>query len=239
MQRDAEQRILITGANRGIGLEFTRQYLARGAQVFATARSPHSAADLHALAAPAGRLTVLPLDTGDAQSIAALSAALAAHTPALDLLINNAGTNPRTPEYRQFGELTPDALLDTLRVNAVGPLLLAQALVELLRAGTQPCVVNISSQQGSMEWKKGGGGYAYASSKAALNMFTRLLAADLRSPGITVITVHPGWVQTDMGGSSAPLTAPDAVRSMITLFDRLTPEHSGGFYRWDGSTHPW
>jgi NAD(P)-dependent dehydrogenase (short-subunit alcohol dehydrogenase family) len=233
------QDILITGANRGIGLEFVRQYLTVGERVYATARDPRSADELNALAADTDRLTVLQLDTRDSDSIAACADALREYTESVDMLINNAGTNPNTPAHRRFGQLEAEALLDVLHVNAVGAVLVAQAFVGFLEAGNERRLVNISSQVGSMEWKKSGGSYAYAASKAALNMYTRVLSADLREREIAVISVHPGWVQTDMGGASASLTVEESVTSMVRFFDTVTMEHSGGFFRWDGSVHPW
>lgn len=233
------QRILITGANRGVGLEFVKQYLTAGEQVYAACRNPDKAEALQQLAADTRRLTVVPLDPGDETSINHLPQVLAEYTDALDMLINNAGMNVSAPEYRELGGLQADALLRTLRVNAVGPVLIVQALQPFLKVGTQPKVINVSSQVGSMEWKVSGSGYAYASSKAALNMFTRVLSADLRGDGVIVVTIHPGWVQTDMGGAGASLTPYESVSSMLRFFDGLTMEHSGGFYRWDGSVHPW
>lgn len=233
------QQILITGANRGLGLEFVKQYLTAGERVFAACRNPAQADELKQLEADTRRLTLVQLDPGDAQSIAQLPHLLAEYTDTIDLLINNAGMNVPAPEYRQLGSLQAEALLETLRVNAVGPLLVTQALLSSLRASANPKLINISSQVGSMDWKRGGGGYSYAGSKAALNMYTRTLAADLRADGVIVITIHPGWVQTDMGGAGAPLTPREAVGSMIRFFDTLTLNHTGGFYKWDGSVHPW
>lgn len=233
------QRILITGANRGVGLEFVKQYLTAGEQVYAACRNPDKADALRELAADTRRLTIIALDPGSEDSIHHLPDALAEYTDALDMLINNAGMNVSSPEYRELGSLQADALLRTLRINAVGPVLIAQALHGFLKAGTQPKVINISSQVGSMDWKRSGSGYAYASSKAALNMYTRVLAADLRADSVIVVTIHPGWVQTDMGGAGATLTPYESVSSMLHFFDGLTIEHTGGFYRWDGTVHPW
>jgi NAD(P)-dependent dehydrogenase (short-subunit alcohol dehydrogenase family) len=233
-------RILITGANRGIGLEIVRQYANLDTNhIFATCRQPDAAADLQALAADhVGRITILPLDVTDPSSIGAAAAAVADQVDGLDLLINNAGINP-PGETQTFDAIDADQLLFVLQVNAAGPLLVAQAFAELLRAGVRPVIVNVSSQMGSLQRGMSSGYYGYRSSKAALNMITRCMAADLRSAGVLVVTVHPGWVQTDMGGSNATLTPVESAQGLIALFDGLTTADTGGFFNWDGSPHPW
>ncbi|MEL7233812.1 MAG: SDR family NAD(P)-dependent oxidoreductase, partial [Chloroflexota bacterium] len=129
--------------------------------------------------------------------------------------------------------------LYTLRVNAVAPVMVARAFVPLLRNGDNRRLVSITSQLGSLERKQSGGLYDYCASKAALNMYTRTLAADLKSDGITTVMIHPGWVQTDMGGRSADLTPEESAAAVVNVIDGLTPEMNGGFYRQDGSQHPW
>lgn len=230
-------RVLITGANRGIGLEFVRQYLDRGDRVFATARQPAEADALNRLAEQhPDRLTVLPLEVTDGAQVAALPDAVCAEEGALDLLINNAGVNPKG---ERPGALDAETMQRTLAVNSVAPIQIAQALLDALAEGENPRIVNVTSQLGSLERKRSGGGYSYAASKAALNMFSKALAFDLRPRGITVVMVHPGWVQTDMGGSGAPLTPQEAVRSMIELFDGLEPADAARYLQWDGSELPW
>jgi NAD(P)-dependent dehydrogenase (short-subunit alcohol dehydrogenase family) len=126
-----------------------------------------------------------------------------------------------------------------MRVNAIGPLMMSKAFAPLLRNGDNRRLVNITSQLGSLWRKESGGQYDYCASKAALNMYTRTLAADLKSDNITTVMVHPGWVQTDMGGESADLTPQESAQAVINLIDGLTPEMNGGFYRQDGTEHPW
>ena len=231
------ERVLVSGANRGIGLEFVRQWLQRGdVRVFATARRPQQATELNALACP--RLTILPMDVRAPESIRAAVAAVAADLDGLDLLVNNAAIKP--PDHEEaLATLDADSMLRTLQVNCVGPLLLARECAPLLRRGARPRIVNISSGLGSLTRKQSGGGYAYGASKAALNMVTRGLAADLGPAGVTVISLHPGWVRTAMGGWNATLPAADSVRDMLERIAALTPAHNGTSLDHEGHTVPW
>ncbi len=233
------QRVLITGANRGLGLEFVRQCLARGARVFAGCRNPENAGDLQTLSATyPGQLTILTLDVTDEATIDASVETIRSQVDGLDLLINNAGAFPRgeTPT-----NLDAETMLQAFHLNSVAPMIVAQRCLDLLRAGNQPKIVNISSKMGSLWWKEreGGGDYSYCSSKAALNMLTRTLAFDLRSDGIIVVAMQPGWVQTDMGGGSADLTPTESVGGMLKVIEGLTEAHTSKFYTWEGREHPW
>jgi NAD(P)-dependent dehydrogenase (short-subunit alcohol dehydrogenase family) len=233
------RRVLITGSNRGLGLEFVRQCLARGDLVFAGCRNPQKAADLTALSiAHPQHLAIPTLDVTDDESIGACVEAMHLQVDGLDLLINNAGTYPRgeTPTT-----LNAETMLQTFQLNAVAPMIVAQRCLDLLRAGNQPRIVNISSKMGSLWWKEreGGGDYSYCSSKAALNMLSRTLAFDLRSEGIIVVTLNPGWVQTDMGGSNADLTPAESVRGMLRVVERLAGADTSRFFTWEGQEHPW
>ena len=231
------RHILITGANRGLGLELTRQTLNEGERLFATCRRPEEAHDLHSMADEhPDRLSILPLDVMDEASIASAKEMVRTQTDHLDLLINNAGVNP--PGER-LGDLEAETLLHTFHVNAVGPMMVTQQFLDLLRAGERSKIVNISSQMGSLIQKKSGGSYSYCTSKAALNMLTRALAFDLRSEGIIVVAMHPGWVRTDMGGSHAPLSPAKSVSGMLRVIDRLRPADTGRFLTWRGRKHPW
>lgn len=233
------ERVLITGASRGIGLELARQYLERGDVVLATARNLNrdAAADLTALAAQHGeRCHLLPLEVTDDSAIVAMAAQAATLVDGLDLLINNAGVFPR---HERPETLDSQALLATLHVNAVAPLMVVAALLPLLRRGQRPRIVNISSQLGSLTRRASGRCYGYCSSKAALNMLTRSLAFDLKEDGIIAVVVHPGWVQTDMGGSHAPVLPSESARGIIALADGLLPEHTSKFLTWDGREHAW
>jgi len=231
------KRVLITGSNRGIGLALARESLDRGDRVFATCRHPDEADDLHALAADyADRLTILRLDVTDEETIEASVEAVQSEEDGLELLINNAGVSP---SGERLGRLDADTMLNTFHVNAVGPVIVAQAYLDLLRSGHDPKIVNISSRLGSLAQKSSGGRYSYSSSKAALNMLTRALAFDLRSDGITVLTMHPGWVQTDMGGSGAPVAPSDSAQGILRVADELTMSDTGEFYTYQGREVPW
>lgn len=228
------ERVLITGTNRGIGFELVRQYLARGARVYAGVRQSGSMGALSALNAP--RLTIVRLDVTSATS---LEMAREQVQEPLDVLINNAAINPEQPAYEAFGQMQASALLDVLQTNSVAPLLVAQAFFPLLRQGANPRLINISSEMASLADKDYGGSYAYCMSKAALNMATRGLAADLRRAGIIVLALDPGWVRTDMGGAGATLSAEESVRGCLRVIDGLTPDDSGRFLNYAGQEHRW
>ncbi len=233
--------ILITGSNRGIGLELARQYAQQSeAQVFATCRTPGSADALNQLAAQhPGRVHVIALDAADPVSIAESLRLVSAHTDHLDVLVNNAAINPRQDSVRSFGQLEAEPMLDMLRVNSIGPVLVTQAYAGLLRKGANARVVNISSGAGSLERQSNGCGYTYNATKAALNMFSRCLAGTFRSDGVIVIMLNPGWVRTDMGGSDARLDPSESVSGIVRVIDNLTMEDSGQFLQWDGQRLPW
>ncbi|HLV34713.1 MAG TPA: SDR family oxidoreductase [Spirillospora sp.] len=233
------QRVLITGSNRGIGLELARQYAQRGAMVFATCRSPQSADELNALAHQHEHMRVVQLDAGDPASIAAAADAVRAQVDGLEVLINNGAVNPRDDRVRTFGQLEPEPILDVLRINAIGPILVAQAFADLLRRGDRARVVNISSGAGSLTRQANGCGYTYNASKAALNMFSRCLAGTLKSDGIVTIMLNPGWVRTDMGGSGANLSVEQSAQGIINVTEKLTMDDNGAFLQWDGQTLPW
>jgi NAD(P)-dependent dehydrogenase (short-subunit alcohol dehydrogenase family) len=238
------KRVLITGANRGLGLELTRQALERGDLVFATCRRPESATDLHTLAGQhPGRLTIVALDVTDEASIGAAHAAVKAATDGLDLLINNAGVypgaGPEDPANQRLGHFTADVALQVLRVNAVGPLLVAQAFLDLLRAGTKPRILSLSSGQGSLTWKASGDPYHYSASKATLNMYMRALAAEIGQYGVLSMLVDPGWVRTGMGGTTAAQDPAVAAKGILRLAEQLHDEENGSFVTWQNEFVPW
>ncbi|MBF9142206.1 SDR family oxidoreductase [Hymenobacter properus] len=236
-------RVFITGANRGLGLELTRQYLERGDQVFAASRQPTQATELQQLKQQyADRLVLLPLDVASADSIAAAVQAVQANTDALDVLINNAGVYPHAGSgdaHQRLGQLTHDDAIETLQVNAVGPLLVAQALLPLLRAGQRGRILSISSGQGSLTWKATGDPYHYSASKAALNMYMRSLAAEVGHMGLISVLVDPGWMRTDMGGDHATQEPADSARGIIRLAEQLHADENGSFLTWQGQHVPW
>lgn len=237
-------RVLVTGAGRGLGLEFVRQCVDRGDHVFAAARHPASSDDLTALAAanPA-KVTVLEMDVADVASIGAARDSVAAAADGLDLLVNNAGVNskamPDAQKNLSFGGLEPEGIVTMVRVNAIGPLMVTQTFADLLVGGKDPKVLNVSSWLGSITKKKGGGNYGYCASKATLNMLGRTLAHDLIERGIVTVMFNPGWVQTDMGGPRASLTPEESVKGMLAVIEEADEWHNAGFFQWDGSEHPW
>lgn len=230
-------RVLITGANRGLGLEFSRQYLERGAEVIAACRRPAAASALLALAARfPGRIHVLPLDLADERSIAELASEVRLIGDRLDRLINNAGV---LVAGERPGSIRAESLIRSFLTNAVGPLLLTEALVDVLARSQDPRVVAISSRLGSIGATQRFGTPSYAISKAALNMATRQLAFALRPRGILCFVLSPGWVRTDMGGPSAELAPEQSVAAMIELIERLDANAAGGFFDFDGQPLPW
>jgi len=229
-------RTVITGANRGIGLEMTRQCLARGERVVATARDPAAATALEELGRDhSGQLRVLPLDLADPLSIAACAQAIGKIEPQVDRLINNAGTLLRG---ERFGEIEAAVLTQSFAVNAAGPMLLTQALAPLLTHGSGK-VLNLSSILGSISERDGFYTPSYSISKAALNMATRLLAHALSEQGVVVVCAHPGWVRTDMGGAGAEIDPSESARGLLALLDRVEAADSGGFFSWQGQPLAW
>ena len=236
---------VVTGANRGLGLEFVRQLAARGDHVVAGARDPQTADELAAVAGSSGgRVTVFGLDAADPSSIGAAAAHVAGRWPSVDLLVNNAGIMraPDAPEAASagpLGKLDGRAMLEVLRVNAIGPALVTQALRPQLTAAGRAVVVNLSSRMGSLAHTNSSADYAYSMSKAALNMLTRNLAAELADDGTVVIAVSPGWVRTDMGGPGAPLEPPESIKGILSFVDGLDLGTSGRFFDHTGSQLPW
>ena len=230
-------RALITGSNRGIGLEFTRQLLRRGERVFATCRSPAGASSLHDLSSEyGGQISVVQLDVSDPASIDASFEAVGEMTGALDLLINNAGMKLSDD---QIETLKIDEMRRTFAVNTFGPILVCQRYLSLLQAGESPRVVNISSNWGSLTRYERGMSYTYSASKAALNMLTRRLALETMAEGLIAVVIQPGWVMTDMGGPGGEITPDESVSGMLCVIDKLTTEDSGRFFSWDGGEVPW
>lgn len=231
---------LVTGANRGLGLEFVRQLLGRGHRVVATCRQPGRATALNALAGEhPGRLRVLPLDVAEARSrdelVRELPLLAGDDAPVrIDLLLNNAGI---LPSGERFGDVSEVNLADSLRINAIGPFLLVQALSPLLADGAR--VANLSSQLGSIGRVTRFGTPSYAISKAAQNMATTQLAHALAPRGIVVVALHPGWVQTEMGGAGADVTPEDSARGLLDTIASLADGDSGRFLDWQGQPLPW
>jgi NAD(P)-dependent dehydrogenase (short-subunit alcohol dehydrogenase family) len=227
--------VLITGANRGLGLEFTRQYAAAGWRVHACCRAPGEAAELHRLV-HSGDIRVHPLDVSDFDRIEGLAAELQGQT--LDVLLSNAGIYPDR-HHRRFGETFYPDWEQAFRVNTMAPLKLAEAFIEHVTASEGKKIVFITSKMGSMGDNGSGGAYLYRSSKAALNAVAKSLAVDLAPRGIALGLLHPGWVQTDMAGVNAWNRAQQSVAGMRRLIEQLSLADSGKFQAYDGQQVPW
>ena len=227
--------VLVTGANRGLGLEFVRQLMARGDDVIATRRDSGTGGALDNPGAAHDRLTVLELDVNDAGSVARLAKQLDGR--AIDVLINNAGVYG--PRGADFGDLDRQAWAEVLQVNCVAPMLLAQTLLPNLRQGSLRKLVFITSKMGSVADNRGGGSYIYRSSKSALNAAVKSLAVDLAGEDFVSVLLHPGWVRTDMGGPNALIDATTSVSGMLQVIDRAGQTESGSFLAYDGAAIPW
>jgi NAD(P)-dependent dehydrogenase (short-subunit alcohol dehydrogenase family) len=226
--------ILITGANRGLGLEFAKQYAAAGHRVFATAREPDRANELAILAKAHTNLSVHALETTDAESIAALARELKSEP--IDILLNNAGV--MGPKEQELGRIDYAGMLDTYKVNTVAPLMIVEAFLENVVRSERKVLAAITSGMASIS-DTGGGSYAYRASKAALNMTFRNLAMDLKSRGVIAVVINPGWVQTDMGGKGAPEKVDVSIASMRKVLDGLKLADSGKFLDYKGGTWEW
>jgi NAD(P)-dependent dehydrogenase (short-subunit alcohol dehydrogenase family) len=229
---EAMETVLITGASRGIGLELTRQFLHSGCNVISTYRTSPSS-ELSSLSS-AGSLTLFDLEVTDSGSIAELANSLA--NAGIDILINNAGVIG--PDAQALETVELDDWLHTFAVNAISPLLVSRALLGNLKKSSNPRIITISSQMGSLN-RNGTGMYAYRSSKAAVNKVMQVLALELKTLGIIVCPIHPGWVKTDMGGPDADISVSESAAGIVDLVSKLTMKQSGKFFTWQGEEHPW
>ena len=226
--------VLITGANRGLGLEFVRQYAASGSRVLATARNPSQAKELAALARGNDQISVHALDVSADQSVRALATELGDQP--IDILLNNAGY--WGGDRQRFGQIDYASALETYNINTLGPLRVAEAFAEHVARSERKLLVAVTSGMGSIS-DSSGGSYAYRASKAALNMSFHNLGLDLKSRGIIAVVINPGWVQTDMGGKHAPTTVQDSISAMRRVFEGLTLADSGNFLNYKGGTLGW
>lgn len=224
--------VLITGASRGIGLEFARQYAAQGWKVLAACRNPAGAIELNKLN---GDVSLFALDVDDDDSIKQLAERLKG-VP-IDVLINNAGISGRGSGT--LGSVDSKDWLQVLRTNTIAPLKMAEAFADNVAASTERKLVAITSRLGSIALNDGGGMYSYRSSKAALNAAWKSLSLDLKGKKVTCVVFHPGWVQTDMGGKSAPVLPKDSVAGMSKVIAGLKPSDTGKFFNYDGAPLAW
>lgn len=228
---------LITGSNRGIGLEFCRQYAADGWRVLACSRLPEKSDELNRLAAQYPELIIVhALDVADHVEIERLAQILADES--IDLLINNAGIYLDS-DKSGFGHTDYAEWLQAFRINTMAPLKMAETFATQIARSKQKTIVTITSKMGSIADNGSGGSYLYRSSKAAVNMVVKSLAIDLKPIGITAVVFHPGWVKTDMGGPNALISAEQSVSGMRQLISSLTLADSGKFFGYDGQEIPW
>lgn len=226
--------VLITGANRGIGLEFVKYYSQCTKRVIACCRSPENAAELQALDGLHDNLEIHTLDVSNSMHIAALKNAF--YGQSIDLLINNAGI---------YGPKTSEAALDkalwhqVFEVNVMAPIQIATALIDNLSLSTNAVVANISSKMGSIADNNSGGATIYRSSKAALNAATKSYAIDHAALAINCVLLHPGWVQTDMGGKNALIDAHRSVKGMAKVLENLDITTDCNFFDYEGTSIPW
>jgi NAD(P)-dependent dehydrogenase (short-subunit alcohol dehydrogenase family) len=235
--------MLITGANRGLGLDLTRRFAAEGWKIHACCRNPGRADALNALAA-AHDVSVHALDVADFGQIETLKATIG--NEAIDVLFNNAGIMgtdqkpvDRNDADQRFDTLDESEWMTVMRVNTLAPMRMCEVFVDNVAASDRRQMVHMSSIVGSIASNQSGLWYHYSTSKTALNMVMRSMAADLRERGITVVSLHPGWTQTDMGGPGAALTIEESVGGMVEVVRKLTPADSGRFIAWNGEDVPW
>ncbi len=225
--------ILITGTNKGVGLELTKIYAARGDTVYAACRDPAGAS---ALAEVPGEVVILPLVVGDSGSVTAMAEQLAGVT--IDIVINNAGMKGPEFEEQNTYAMDFDGWAETFNVNSMGPVRVMQALMPNLKQAEAAKVVTITSQMGALSLDMPAA-HAYCASKAAVNKFMRLASIDLKKDGVAVGLIHPGWVQTDMGGPRADLTPQESAEGIVAVVDQLSMDSTGSFWKWNGETHDW
>ncbi|MCU0734921.1 MAG: SDR family oxidoreductase [Methylotetracoccus sp.] len=228
--------VLVTGANRGLGLEFCRQYANEGWNVLACCRSPETATRLTELERTNPTVHVHRLDVSDLAAIDRLGQSL--RGTVIDVLINNAGVYGDTASTA-FGRIDYARWLEVLRINSLAPVKMTETFLDHLRSGERRLTVAITSLMGSIGDNTSGGAILYRSSKAALNAAMKSLSFDLRGFGIGVLMLHPGWVRTDMGGTNAPLDVMASVGGMRQVIDHYHPSLSGQFLNYCGESEPW
>jgi NAD(P)-dependent dehydrogenase (short-subunit alcohol dehydrogenase family) len=229
--------ILVTGSNRGLGLEWVRQYAALGWRVYATCRFPEQADTLQQLAQQYDSFSIHTLDVTSTEQLQQLTEDLG-EAP-IDLLVNNAGVYFERWGKDKLGSIDYEAWLETLKVNTLGAVRVTEALRSNLACSDKRLVVTVTSTMGSIGDNTSPNDYAYRSSKAALNAAMKGLALEVEPLGIGILLVHPGWVRTRMGGDEGRFSVEESVTNMRKLVDGFRPADSGRFYRYDGTIIPW
>ncbi len=224
--------ILITGASRGLGKEFTRQYAADGWRVIATCRTMEGGANLRDVE---GNVEVHLLDVLDHGSIEKLSDEFKDET--IDVLLNNAGVYG--VKGAGFGETRYDAWTTEFQTNVHAPMKMAECFIEQVARSERKIIATMSSKMGSMADNEAGGSYVYRSSKAAMNAVNKSLSIDLKGRGVSCVVLHPGWVRTDMGGPAGLIDAPESIRGLRQVINSVDISKTGRFYNYDGTEIPW
>jgi NAD(P)-dependent dehydrogenase (short-subunit alcohol dehydrogenase family) len=227
-------RVLISGASRGIGLELVKQYAAAGDEVIACVRDTGSAALLDEVASGADNITVVQMDAGDPASIEAAAAAIG--DAPIDVLINNAGAVGG--QHQSLDDIDIEEWHRALDINTIGPMLISRAFKGNLAASGDGKMMIVTSQLAASTWPMGGM-YIYSTTKAGVSKVGQILALDWKEEPITVGLMHPGWVQTDMGGPHAEITAEESASGIRSVIAGMTKADSGNFYKWNGEIHPW
>ena len=227
--------VFITGANRGLGLEFVTQYANLGWQVIACYRNRENSLDLISIAEKNENITIYRLDVTKEDQINQLSDYFRGKE--IDILIHNAGIDGNRCE--SLGTMNMMEWMNVMITNTISPVLVTQALVENLKIGKHKTIVGMTSIMASIDDNQSGGRYSYRASKAALNQVIRTLSVDLSDEKIKALAIHPGWVQTDMGGVNAKISPNESVKSMIELINKCTDTDSGSFLLYDGTRLPW
>ena len=230
------ETVLITGANRGIGLELTKRYLEAGNRVLACCREPAKATRLQALATAGGALTIYGVHVADAESVSALARQIG--DAPLDILINNAGMPGPAPKRQSLESMDFDGWTETFAVNTMAPLRMLQTFRANLKKGTNPRAITITSQMGAIAFEMPVM-YAYCASKAAVNKVMKMASVELAKDGIAVGLVHPGFVRTDMGGPSAEISVEESAAGIMAVIAGTSLATTGRFMKWKGDEHPW
>ena len=227
--------VLITGANRGLGFGFVKSFLAKNINVICTTRNISGSKELlECKKNYPDNLEILELDLLEKKSENILSDLLS--DKPIDIFINNAGVGNSN---QRFGVVSSKPWLDVLKVNLIAPLTLTQSIIENIKKGSEKKIYFLSSQLGSIGDNTSGGMYIYRSSKTALNQVVKSLSVDLKPMGITVISLHPGWVKTDMGGPNAPVQIDESIKGMMQVIDKTDIRDTGRFLNYDGKELPW
>ena len=227
--------VVITGANRGLGLGFVKNYLGKNVDVVSTTRDLKSSKELLTLKEKfPNNLEIFELDLLK-ESAGETLANFLGERP-IDILINNAGVGS-TNQY--FEAVSPKPWLEVLKVNLIAPLMITQSIINNVKKGSDKKIYFLSSQLGSIGDNASGGMYIYRSSKTGLNQVVKSLSVDLKPQGITVVSLHPGWVKTDMGGPNAPVSIDESIEGMTQVIHTTDIKDTGRFLNYDGKELPW